>query len=171
MCCPSAQPMQRLLCASEGFWWLAGVGNGGVGHVPPKSQLSRTPGARKRICNPTAPACAALSLTSPNLFKFGLNKSKDNPAVPFPFFSAVSLRDVPKFGHPFKPNRARLVTRASKEILHQTGQVSLHLVFATDSSDKQSRGTEIPLLKENQAPKGVYPSQCYVQTCMRNIPK
>lgn len=61
-------------------------GNGGPGHVPPESQLSRTSGARKRIRNPTAPACAALSFTSPNLFKFGLNKSKDNPAVSFPFF-------------------------------------------------------------------------------------
>lgn len=53
--------------------------------------------------------------TSPNLFKFILKKTQENPAVPFPFFLSGSLRDVHTFGHSSKPNHARLVTKTCKK--------------------------------------------------------
>lgn len=90
MCCPPAQPMQRLLCASVGFGCLAAVGKDGPGHVPPKSQLSRTSGARKRICNPTAPSCAALSRHKPKSVQVWLEEGQRKSSCSISFFQLAA---------------------------------------------------------------------------------
>lgn len=163
-CCPSAELMQRLLCASKGFQQLASVGNSGPGHVPPKSHLPRLSGASKRICNPGAPARAALSLHRPRSAQPWLQESQRQSSCSFGFFfSAGSHTDVHTFCHSSSPNHASLVNKGLglvKKILNLMGHISLPLVFARGGSVNRSRGTEIPLLmlsrrllKQTQAPR------------------
>ena len=164
--------MWRSLCASKGFQQPASVGNGGPGCVQPKSQLPRLSGASKRICNPTAPACAALSVHRPWSAQAWLQEGQRKSSCSVSFFSWQPHGHTciwPVFQP--KPCQAgglvkKAHLRACKKILNRMGQVSLHLVFARDGSVNQSRGTKTPLLSRwllkqklgAKAPKRAYPS-------------
>lgn len=69
---------------------MIGMGNGGPGRVPPKSQLSKISGARKRIFNPTALACAVLSLHRPQSVQVWLEEGQRKSSCSISFFQLAA---------------------------------------------------------------------------------